>query len=206
MTNPDETDTNSNDEHVPEQAEEHDHKTKPKPRIYVASLSDYNAGRLHGTWIDAAQDPEDLLAAIGRMLATSPEPGAEEWAIHDYEGFAGLRLGEYESTGHVSQIALGIAEHGAAFGAWAEHLGRSSWDDLDKFEDCFRGRWESVADYAEDFLEALGLPQIIEQAVPEEFQPYVTIDVEAFGRDMALNCEMYVVEDDPAGGVFIFES
>ena len=43
-------------------------------RIYVASLSDYNAGILHGTWIDFAQltDLDDLRAAIAAMLATSP--------------------------------------------------------------------------------------------------------------------------------------
>jgi antirestriction protein len=204
VTNSDNTDTK--DQHVPEQAEEQDHEPKLKARIYVASLSDYNAGRLHGTWIDAAQDPKDLLAAIGRMLAASPEPGAEEWAIHDYEGFAGLRLGEYESIEQISTIALGIAEHGAAFGAWAKHLGRSCWEDLDKFEECYRGRWDSLAEYAEDFLDACGLQQIIEEHVPEEFQPYVTIDAAALGRDMALNGEMSVVEDDPAGGVFIFES
>lgn len=174
------------------------------PRIYVASLSDYNAGRLHGTWLDAAQEPEALLAGIGEMLAASPEPGAEEWAIHDYEAFAGVRLDEYESIEQVSEIALGIAEHGAAFGAWAEHLGRSCWDDLGRFEDCYRGRWDSVTDYAEDFLEALGLPQIIEQAVPEELQPYVSVDAGAFARDMAANGELAVVEDDPSGGVFIF--
>ena len=43
-------------------------------RIYVASLSDYNAGILHGTWIDFDQltDLDDLRAAIATMLATSP--------------------------------------------------------------------------------------------------------------------------------------
>ena len=39
------------------------------------------------------------------MLARSPMPGAEEWAIHDYEGFGPLRLGEYEDLGTISQIA-----------------------------------------------------------------------------------------------------
>ena len=29
---------------------------RARPRIYVASLPDYNAGRPHGRWIDAAQD------------------------------------------------------------------------------------------------------------------------------------------------------
>lgn len=42
-------------------------------RIYVASLSDYNAGILHGTWIDFDQltDLDDLRAAIAAMLATN---------------------------------------------------------------------------------------------------------------------------------------
>jgi hypothetical protein len=33
---------------------------KDVPRIYVASLSDYNNGVLHGRWIDASSDPEDM--------------------------------------------------------------------------------------------------------------------------------------------------
>jgi antirestriction protein len=199
----------SEQEHRPQEQqlngpEEHEQEPKLRPKIYVASLSDYNAGRLHGGWFDAAQDPEALLAGISSMLAASPEPGAEEWAIHDYEEFAGVRLGEYEPIEQVSKIALGIVEHGPAFGAWAEYLGRSGWDDLDRFEDCYLGRFDSLTDYAEDFLDALGVRETIEKAVPEELQPYVIIDAEAFGRDMSYNGDIYVVEDDPAGGVFIF--
>src|ERR1700722_12250921 len=82
-------------EQLPNGQEEHEQEPKHQPRIYVASLSDYNAGRLHGEWLDAAQDPEALLAGIGAM--SSAEPGAEEWAIHDYEEFCGVRLGEYAS-------------------------------------------------------------------------------------------------------------
>jgi antirestriction protein len=181
-----------------------EHEQELRPKIYVASLSDYNAGRLHGEWLDAAQEPEALLAGISSMLAASREPGAEEWAIHDYEAFAPVRLGEYESIEQVSKIALGIVEHGPAFGAWAEYLGRYGWDDLDRFEDCYLGRFDSLTDYAEDFLDALGLRESIEKAVPEQLQPYVNIDAEAFGRDISYNGDVYVVEDDPAGGVFIF--
>jgi hypothetical protein len=32
-------------------------KPPTTPRIYVASLADYNAGRLHGSWLDAARNP-----------------------------------------------------------------------------------------------------------------------------------------------------
>src|SRR4051794_22832572 len=68
-----------------------------RPRIYVASLSDYNAGRLHGTWIDTNQTVEEVGGEITAMLALSPEPGAKEWAIHDHEGFGPYHVGEYES-------------------------------------------------------------------------------------------------------------
>ena len=39
----------------------------------------------------------------------SPSPGAEEWAIHDYEGFGPLRLDEFESLENVAKVAAGIA-------------------------------------------------------------------------------------------------
>src|SRR5262249_16860424 len=75
-----------------------------KARIYVGSVADYNAGRLHGAWIDATQDPEQIQADIASMLERSHEPLAEEWAIHDYEGFCGTDFSEYESVERVSRI------------------------------------------------------------------------------------------------------
>jgi antirestriction protein len=50
------------------------------PKIYVACLAAYNNGKLHGKWIDAAQDADDIQSEVDDMLKTSPEPGAEEWA------------------------------------------------------------------------------------------------------------------------------
>ena len=58
------------------------------PRIYVACLAAYNNGQLHGAWIDADQSADAIHEEIRAMLASSPTPGAEEWAIHDYERFA----------------------------------------------------------------------------------------------------------------------
>lgn len=58
-----------------------------EPQIYVACLAAYNNGHLHGAWIDAAQEPWAIYDAVRVMLAASPIAGAEEWAIHDYEGF-----------------------------------------------------------------------------------------------------------------------
>ena len=37
------------------------------PRIYVASLSDYNAGRLHGVWLEAT-DLDSVRVGVAAML------------------------------------------------------------------------------------------------------------------------------------------
>src|SRR5205085_7828465 len=93
-------------------SQESEAATPPAPRIYVASLSDYNAGRLHGAWIDATQDPAQIHENIAAMLAAGREPPAEEWAIHDYDNFGPVHLSEYEDIAAVSRIGRGIAEHG----------------------------------------------------------------------------------------------
>lgn len=53
-------------------------------QIYVACLSSYNAGRLYGKWIEVS-DSDTMHKEVARMLRLSPEPHAEEWAVHDYE-------------------------------------------------------------------------------------------------------------------------
>ena len=127
--------------------EEGEREPRAQPRIYVASLADYNDGRLHGAWIDAAQDDDELGAAVKDMLARSPSPGAEEWAIHDYEDFGPLRLDEFESLATVAKVARGIAEHGPAFAAWAAHVGTDS-EALDEFEDAYMGEWDNAVAFA----------------------------------------------------------
>ena len=52
--------------------------TTISPRIYVACLASYNAGKLYGRWIDANQDADDIQSEVDAMLAASPAPDAEE--------------------------------------------------------------------------------------------------------------------------------
>lgn len=81
-----------------------------QPRIYVACLAAYNNSILHGEWIDAAQEPWALYDDVRAMLSASPVAGAEEWAIHDCEGFGGVRIGEHTGLERVSELATFIAE------------------------------------------------------------------------------------------------
>lgn len=176
-------------------------ETDGGPRIYVASLSDYNDGRIHGTWIEADAAPEDIDAAIKLMLHRSPSGGAEEFAIHDFEGFGPWRPGEYESIATVAVVARGIAEHGNAFGHWAAMLDNIDPDDLATFEEAYLGHWPSTEDYAEELFEGTGVD--LENQLPEPLSYYVHIDYEAMARDMEMSGDITTSEGD--GGVHIFE-
>lgn len=151
---------------------------KSSPRIYVASLADYNAGRLHGEWIDADQDPADIMAEIKAMLAKSKEQDAEEFAIHDFEGFESFNIREYQDIDEVAQLAQAIAKHGAAFAAYAGSVGVE--EAIEHFEEAFQGEFDSMSDFAYDLMDSTG--QLEE--IPQHLRNY--FDYEAFGRDLEL--------------------
>jgi antirestriction protein len=176
---------------------------RPAPRIYVASLSDYNDGRLVGCWIDAAAEPDDLATEVSDMLARSPSPDAEEWAIHDYEGFGPLTLSEYEDLAIVSAVARGVVEHGEAFAHWAAVIGTADPEELARFEDAYLGVYESLERYAEEFLDDLGYLDAVEAAVPEGMQPYVNVDIAGFARDLELASDIVISEGSE--GVHVFD-
>lgn len=184
------------------QQEEREGLREERPRIYVASLSDYNAGVLHGTWIDADQEPDELQAAVSEMLARSPSGHAEEFAVHDFELFGDYHVDEYDSLDWISTIASGITEHGPAFAAWAARCDHED-ESLERFEDAYRGDWPSVAEYAEDMLDDLGYLSELDNAVPEGLRPYVGVDIADFARDLELGGDITSV--DHPSGVWIFD-
>lgn len=171
------------------------------PRIYVASLSDYNAGRLHGVWIDLADpDLDDVVAKVDAMLATSREPHAEEYAIHDYEGFGPARIDEYENVETVVQIAEGIRDHGEAFAAWVSLWHSRDFDELERFDELYVGSFDSMREYAEELLDGLGIDTDPDRWAPEVLAPFVRVDLDAFARSLT---DMYsVVEGDTQVHVF----
>ena len=65
---------------------------KLKPMIYVACLAAYNAGHLHGEWLDAAREAAEIQEDIRAILQSSPVDSGGDFAIHDYEGFGDLRM------------------------------------------------------------------------------------------------------------------
>ena len=193
-----------------EVAPTHEPEREDGPRIYVASLSDYNAGILHGRWIGADQAAEEIHEDIAGMLADSPTTRrygevAEEWAIHDYEGFGPVRLGEYERIEQVAALARGIVAHGDAFAAWWAMDPPSETDDDElesSFEEHYLGEYGSVEEYAEQMLEDLGIDVDDLPGVPEGIRPYVRVDVEAYARDLQMGGDISTVES--TRGVYVF--
>lgn len=139
---------------------EHEHETKPA--IYVASLADYNNGRLHGTWIDATVGTDAIYEKIQAMLATSEEFAPKEFAIHDYEGFGSKRLGEYESIEYIAALAEGIQRHGEAFAAWVDYSGLDM-EDWQHFEDAYLGEYRDLEAYADHIVDELGWREQVDE-------------------------------------------
>ncbi len=168
------------------------------PEIYVACLAAYNAGQLHGEWINADQETHEIYAEIKSMLERSPEPFAEEWAVHDYEGFSSISLSEWPDIERVSTLAKLMVTHGDPFSIWYEFLDGRNFDVSEveeKFLEQWQGSFESETDFAHRMLEETG--QLSE--IPNWAQAY--FDYERYARDLHLsgefsftrrNCETYV--------------
>lgn len=170
-------------------------------RIYVASLSDYNAGRLHGKWINANQDADAIQAEITSMLAESKESPAEEWAIHDYEGFGEIPLSEFESIERVSMLATLLDDHEAEVLAVAlDNCGKNA--DAKEIEEWisghYLGSYRTLEDWAEEYADGTGMLA----EVPESLRYY--FDFEKWARDAEMSGDIFT----RAGGlgVLVFHS
>ena len=155
-------------------------------RIYVADLAAYNNGKLHGVWINATDDLDDIWEQqVNQMLAESPEGFAEEYAIHDYEGFDGYASSEYEGLERVQKIACFIDEYPDFGGELLNNFGGDLEEARTATEDNYCGCYKSLADFAEELTEDT-------TPIPENLAYY--IDYERMGRDMELNGDIFTLE------------
>ena len=173
---------------------------KRVPRIYVASLSDYNAGRLHGAWLEAT-DFQRVRGAVAAMLKASPVGRAEEYAIHDFEGFSRYLPSESADLGLVCAIGAAIEEHGTVFTAYCEHVGfPTETNSVAKlvagFTESYQGSYESLEDWAEQYLDEAGLLQ----QVPESLRGY--LDITSLADDAKLNGDFFAVDFEDNVHVF----
>jgi len=165
-------------------------------RIYVACLAAYNNGTLHGCWVDCNQDADGIWSEIEQMLRNSPEPDAEEWAIHDSENWQGIEIGEYEDIERIAELAKALAEHGAAFATYCQSYGSDAT--LKDFSERYMGQYESEEDFVYDQWQECGkLTQLEQIGISESY-----IDWEAIARNWFI--DSYHSVDVGYKQVFVF--
>jgi antirestriction protein len=149
--------------------------------------------------MDQLDDMDSIQDSIMAMLAASPEPDAEEWAIHDYEGFGTISLSEYQSVETVAAMAEFIQEHGRLAADLISHFSGDLDEARQALEDNYAGCYASLEDFAASLTEETGG---LEQ-VPEHIRGY--IDYAAMARDMEMSGDVFTLEPG-YGQVHVFWS
>ena len=122
---------------------------------------------MHGRWIEVT-DEAAIWQDVQAMLAASPIEEAEEWAIHDYDGFEGAEVGEYYSFENVVELAEYITERGELGAQVLNYYGGNLDDARSRFDE-YAGEYDSLADYAEELTEQSGLE------IPQSLAPYICL-------------------------------
>jgi antirestriction protein len=167
-------------------------------RAYVADLAAYNNGHLIGQWIELdGLDADAIKAAVAAVIAASPYPGAEEYAIHDWDGIPSS-FGEWPDWDAVAdyvEARQGLdPETLEAFELWFNNCG----DGGGFFSDDYCGCFNNGAVYAEQLAEDTGL-QIAEA------WPYNCIDWEAAWVELRLGGDNWG-EFGPIGGFHVYRN
>lgn len=139
---------------------------------------------------------------FGTMLVHgTPYASAEEFAIHDTDGFHGL-IGECSPISEVVQVAEALEEHGSKYAALRAD-GYDHDEAISMIEDKYQGEYDSLTDWAESTLEDQGLFRGLRYDSP--LRTY--FDFEAYARDCQLGGDIMTIEaDSGCGAVHVFSN
>lgn len=126
----------------------------PDVGAYIACLASYNGGILHGFWVDleAVEDVDDIHECIAWVMATSSEPGAEEYAVHDWAGVPRSMRAEWPNWVQTLPLIHAIAEYGEAFEVWHGNAPDYNQDPAEFIND-YVGSYDSGADFVREYYE-----------------------------------------------------
>ena len=174
-------------------------------QIYIASLTDYNAGVLHGVWIDCLEGFDEAQEKIQAMLDSSPTAGktgieAEEWAIHDSD-FEGIKIDENSDLEDLCDLAeimedMDSDEEDAFAAFWNRSNYSTTREAKSGFHNAYQGTYRDLAEWAEIYAEETGLLD----SVPENLRYY--FDFEKYSRDGEIGGDIFSL--DVPGGVAVF--
>lgn len=178
-------------------------------KFWAACLASYNNGELHGAWIDATNDADEMQAQVDAMLRRSKFPNivrkdedgveyatAEEWCIHDYDDADKIISGLGETSdlkaiasrieaAELAEDALGTVgpEIVAAYWGNVGNQPDDAHDAVQQASDAYQGEFDTWEDFAYEHIQNCGLLD----GVPEFLQNY--FDYAAYGRD--LKCDYF---------------
>lgn len=182
-----------------------EHEPTLQPRIWVASLADYAAGRPMGGWIDAAREPEDVSQDIRALLARSVQPGADTWAIYDSDDFGPLQLGDDLEIETVSRVARAVRVQGRPLAAWLELTRDLSEQTIADYPNAFLGSWPSLDDFGRQMLTDLGYPEHMDRYIPKHLRPYVSLNADALVHDLIQHHDIHYWLP-PEGRVWVYRN
>lgn len=152
-------------------------------KVWVGCMACYNAGRLNGEWLPAAE-------------ATSwncADPQHDECWVFDTDSDSKLISGEM-APAEAQQLAEAVAECVAwceaehypfeAFEAYLDnqHLTTANWlESRDSFTQSFMGEWADLEAYADELAHEAGLCQCMTNKL---WNGACYFDTEAFARDL----------------------
>ncbi len=170
-------------------------------RIYVACLASYNAGILHGRWIDASSDVDAMHGEIDAMLKASRVPGAEEYAVHDYDGVPSS-FGEYPGLEKIAAFVALCEDFDFLDSDDVAAIVANWCGDLDQaraaLQDDFCGVYPAFRDYADEQADEM----IAAHTSGDNDRPFLAnyFDYAAWARDLSIE----VTAIDVSNGVAVF--
>lgn len=167
------------------------------PAIYVADLAAYNSAILFGKWISLSRkDSDEVYEEINAMLAEGTKLYSritlsdkhEEFAIHDYEGFGPIKVGEYDSISDLVEHVERMDDNPDKYFAYLSAVGEDYGDGYDP--DNIMGPYDSREDYAWEMLDLMigdsDLTGYLEsKGVP--FAEYIKFDAKDFAFSESCN-------------------
>lgn len=144
-------------------------------KYYVGTYAKYNAGNLHGAWLDLEDyaDLDDFYEACKELHSDEEDP---EFQFQDYEGPKFL-YSEHSIPDDIYEFLDLSGDDQNMVEAYAENVGYNNnlSDLIEKARDDYRGQYDSWKDFAEDYV-----TECVE--VPEHLRGY--IDYGAYARDL----------------------
>ena len=195
-------------------------------QIYIACLASYNNGTLHGKWIEATSDVDEMQEDVNALLRSSKYPNvmvecptcggvcrvgecltckgsgkvpsAEEFAIYDFDGIP--NLGEYCGLRAVADYVELVEAHDSFAPAMIEAVLDDCCGDLalakERLEDGYCGTFARFRDFADGYAEDCIFPDVDNEMAQRYF------DYESFARDLEM--DMHTI-DTPVG-VMVFHA